>query len=255
MENKKIVQVLISTMNLEMDSQVDKLLKQMNINTDYIIVNQVKDEKRVTIHKENVLTVEQYGLSRSRNLALATTSSDIVMLADDDLRYVDGYDAIVKKAYSQHPKVDIICFFVESKNKARKVKKPLFSKVGYINTMRICSFQISMKRSSVKDIMFDERFGSGSRYNRGEENIFLCDCLRKGLKIKFVNQKIGEVEQKRSSWFHGFSKEYFEVQGKIFRRMYPRFYYVAILQFAIRKHRDYKSQVSFKEAWKLMKEQ
>lgn len=247
-EEKEKLQIVISTMNLKNDEQVKTLLNEMKVQTEYLIINQVKNKEAVKIQNKKVISVAQYGLSLSRNLAMKNATSDIILLADDDLVYVDNYQEIIEEAYRKNPKVDILCFWVKSRNPKRKVKRLLTSKIGYIKTMRICSFQISMRRDSVKGINFDENFGAGSVYNRGEESIFLCDCLRQGLKIKFVNQKIAEVEQKESTWYKGYSEEYFEKQGKIFKRMYPKFYKIMMLQFAIRKYPQYRKEVTFKKA-------
>lgn len=250
MEREEKLQIVISTMNLKNDEQVENLRREMKIQTDYLIINQVKNKKEIEIQNEKVISVEQYGLSLSRNLAMKNATANIILLADDDLVYVDNYQEIIEEAYRKNPEVDMICFWVKSRNPNRKVKRLPTGKIGYIKTMRICSFQISMRRNHVKGVNFDERFGAGSFYNRGEESIFLCDCLRKGLKIKFVNQKIAEVEQKESTWYNGYSEEYFEKQGKIFKRMYPKFYKIMMLQFAIRKYPQYRKEVTFKKALK-----
>ncbi|MCI9000467.1 MAG: glycosyltransferase family 2 protein [Clostridia bacterium] len=251
-KDQESLQILISTINIETDEQVQQLVKKMNIKSDYLVVNQVKQKDEVVICNKKVITLEKYGLSCSRNVAIKQANTEIIMLADDDVSYVENYNEIIKEAYRKNPKVDMICFWIESKNKERKVKRMPSGKVGYLRVMRICSFQISMKRDNIKDIYFDERFGSGSKYDRGEEGIFLCDCLRKGLKIKFINQKIGTVDQKESTWYKGFPKEYFEIQGKVFKRMYPKFYVLIIIQFAIRKYHQYRKQITFKQALKAM---
>ena len=94
--------------------------------------------------------------------------------------------------------------------------------------------------------------GHGNECDRGEETIFLRDCLKKGLKIRFVNKKIASVNQENSSWFKGFNKDFLYKQSKVFKRMYPKIYKLVILQFVIRKYNLYKSNVKFIEALKLM---
>ncbi len=248
MKREEKLQILISTMNLKNDEEVKNLLNKMKVQSDYLVINQVKNKQEICIQNEKVISATQYGLSLSRNLAMENATSNLILLADDDLVYVDEYQEIIEEAYRKNSKADVICFWVKSRNPKRKVKKLPSGKIGYIKTMRICSFQISMRRDSVKEIKFDEKFGAGSVYNRGEESIFLCDCLRQGLKIKFVNQKIAEVEQKESTWYNGYSEEYFEKQGEIFKRMYPKFYKIIMLQFAIRKYPQYRKEVTFKKA-------
>ena len=230
------LQVLIATRNLTSEQQVNQLLTNMNLQSDYLLINQTEN-LACKIVNQKVISVKQKGLSASRNLAIGKATGDIVLLADDDVN---------------NPEADIICFGVESKNPQRKIKKMRSTQMGYLKIMRICSSQISMKLEKIKGIPFDEKFGAGSTYNRGEEAIFLCDCLRRGLTIKYVNKKIAELEQKESTWYKGYSKEFFQIQGKVFKRMYPRCYKVIAWQYAIRKYPQYRKQVSFQEAIKEM---
>ena len=111
-----------------------------------------------------------------------------------------------------------------------------------------------MKRKKIieNDLFFHEDFGAGAKYNRGEEQIWLYDALRKGLKVLFVNQKIGEVEQSSSTWFKGFDEEFFEIQGRVFREMTPKYYKWLILQYAVRKYFLYHRNLSLIKAVKCM---
>ena len=94
MEREEKLQIVISTMNLKNDEQVENLRREMKIQTDYLIINQVKNKKEIEIQNEKVISVEQYGLSLSRNLAMKNATANIILLADDDLVYVDNYQEI-----------------------------------------------------------------------------------------------------------------------------------------------------------------
>ena len=95
---------------------------------------------------------------------------------------------------------------------------------------------------------FQEDYGAGAKYNRGEEQIFLYDAIRKGLKVIFVNKKIGEAKQEESNWLTGYDLEYFNMQGKVFKKMSPKHYKILIFQYAIRKYHLYYKEISFKKA-------
>ena len=112
--------------------------------------------------------------------------------------------------------------------------------------------QEEIKKIIEKDIMFNENFGAGTYYDRGEETIFLCECIRKGLKIKFVNKKIADVSHGESTWFKEFNEEYFIKQGRVFYECYNKFYEFVILQFAIRKYHLYRKNLGLLKAIKLM---
>ncbi len=120
--------------------------------------------------------------------------------------------------------------------------------------MRVVSFEISMKKRSFvnNNLAFNENFGAGMKYNRGEEQILLYEALRKGLKVMFINQKIGEAEQGNSTWFSGFDTTFFEIQGRVFKEMSPQYYKWLILEYAVKKYVLYKRKISFLQAIKCM---
>ena len=243
------MQVALSTQNLKNDSEVTKLLQDMNLKTDYIIINQTI-KNNVDIKNNNVITTCEKGLSKSRNMAINKAKEDIILLADDDVVYQDNYEEILLKAWKKYKNADIVCFYVESRNAKRKTKKMVTGKVGYIRSMRIASFEISFKKKSIQEnkLKFNEDFGAGTKNNRGEEQIFLYDAIRKGMKIIFVNKKIGEVKQEESTWFTGYDLDFFKTQGKIFKKMSPKYYKFLVFQYAIRKYFLYNKKVSIKSA-------
>lgn len=249
------LEVLVSTMNIENEKEHLVLIKKMNIKTKSLTINQISDAKMsenpVTSNVRNrMISKNEIGLGKSRNLAIKESKEDICILADDDLIYEQDYDKIVKEEYKKNKNIDIICFLVESNNNKRKVKKMRTSKIGKLRAMRICSCQITFKKNRIveNNIKFDEKFGAGTYYDRGEETIFLWECIDKGLKIKFVNKKIAHVNQEESTWFKGYDKTFFEKQGAVFYRMSPKLFKLLIFQFAIRKYRLYKENISIKNA-------
>lgn len=198
----KELQVLVSTQNLQSDEQVNKLTNKMNITTKYLIINQ-NLYYNGNIKNGNVITKCEKGLSKSRNIAIENASNDIVLLADDDVIYENNYEDVILNAYNRYKSADIICFYVESLNKKRKIKRMPTGKIGYIKAMKIVSFEISFKRDIIasKNLKFKESLGAGTKLGRGEELDFICNAIRSGLKVMFVNKKIAQVEQKESTWF------------------------------------------------------
>lgn len=246
---KNKIQVAISTQNLTNDEVVNTLISNMNVKTDYIIINQTNKEN-INIKNKKVITKAEKGLSKSRNTAIEKSTENIILLADDDIIYENNYEKIVKDAWNKYKEADIICFYIRSKNNKRKIKRMKSGKVGYIKAMRIVSMEISFKKTSIEkaNLKFQEDYGAGAKYNRGEEQIFLYDAIRKGLKVIFVNKKIGEAKQEESNWLTGYDLEYFNMQGKVFKKMSPKYYKILIFQYAIRKYHLYYKEISFKKA-------
>lgn len=248
------LEVLISTMH-----QTDfRLAENMNIISDALIINQCdKDdyhEKKIKNGCIRMISVNDRGLSKSRNLAIDNSDSDICVIADDDLKYHSGYKDLIINSYKKYADADIIAFDVPSTNQMRPTASLKEGKVDFLHSMKIASYQITFKRTSIVDnnISFNELFGAGSKYTCGEENIFLSKALKKGLKIYFVNQNIAIVDHNESTWFNGFNDKYFITKGAMFYEMSPFLSRLLILQFAVRKYYLYNNQKSFNKALREM---
>ena len=80
----------------------------------------------------------------------------------------------------------------------------------------------------------------------------LYEALRKGLNVIFINKKIGEAKQETSGWFSKYDEKYFEIQGKVFKRLTNKYYVLLILQYAIRKYYLYRKEITLLGAIKSM---
>jgi glycosyltransferase involved in cell wall biosynthesis len=227
------------------------LLDNMNINSDCVVVSQCnKNGIEKYDYREYVVTCiysTKRGLSRSRNLALRHATADIVVIADDDVRYNDNYSDIIINAYIKHPSYDILTFKV-------KDNKKYFSNETRLNRLlihKVASWEITMNLSSIKNISFNIIFGTGSSYFQcGEENIFLNDCIKNKKNIMFIPQKIAcfPENSRPSTWFTGFDKKYMISQGAVYYELSRFLALPYILQFAIRKHSLYKKNINLFQA-------
>lgn len=249
-----VFQVLVSTMH-----QTDySLLDTMNIQSDVVVINQHISDSRIDFnHGDNKVTwinSQERGLSRSRNLALKNASGRICLLADDDLEYVPNYQDIVLEQFSLNPDYDIITFQVEGIERKFKNYYQKERRLGFLTSMKVSSVEIAFRLDRVREasIQFNEMFGSGARYMAGEDNIFLYDCLRRGLRIKYVPIKIAYLHIGTSTWFEGYNKRYFISKGAIFTAMSPKYSIPLILQFAIRKYALYRDEMTMAQAIKFM---
>lgn len=239
---------LISTMN-KTKKELDTLIKNMKVKKTVVINQITKDNIQLTNESDNqkkIISVREKGLSKSRNLAIKNSDSDICIIADDDLYYEKDYTETITNAYQKYKNADIIAFVVD--NEDIKSKKPIFreSRVSYLKSMKLQSVQLTFKRKSIieNNIKFDELYGAGSKYYWGEENIFLFDCLRKKLKIYYIPQKIATLKISESSWDKSISRKNSKIRGIIFYRMTKVFYPILIIQFAFRKRKKYIKEMS-----------
>lgn len=245
------IEVLISAMY----QSGYNIFKTTNISTDALLINQCdKNAEELLIEGDNQLriisTIER-GLSKSRNKAIDNAQGDICLLCDDDELLYDSYSEKIREAYRKYPDADIICFQVFFEGK-KYTGKPY--RVGFVKALRISSVQISFRLRSIRqaNVKFDVKYGSGTPMGSGEENIFMYDCLKKGLKVYYVPVPIGEVSQAESKWFNGFNDSYFLKRGMIINRMMGKIGYLYCLYFAITKYNLYKESTSLKKALVLM---
>lgn len=221
--------VLISVMNLK---DIHSFVKKTNIQSNSVIIDQCDTlySETFKIGSSTVIYIstKERGLSNSRNMAMELASSDICLLCDDDESLYKGYQDLILNAYEQLPEADIIAFKF---NYPQKKYGNSVKKIGYLDVPKISSVELTFKREKIyhSGIRFNTDFGSGSIYSAGEENLFLFDSLRKGLKIYFVPVEIGKlIKGNESLWFKGFNEKYFFDKGAWLSACFPKLKYIMI---------------------------
>lgn len=186
-----LIEVLISTMNCK--NVEDLKLNDRNIYGKVLIINQINkcfyNGKNIKNHDIRLINYIGKGLSESRNKALENAIGDICIIADDDIYYKKDTFQIIKDSFNKYPEADILTFQIETPNRLLyKNYPPKFFWHNKRSILRVSSIEIAFKRNKVieKGIRFDELFGINSIFPTGEENIFLSDCLKKGLKVGYV---------------------------------------------------------------------
>ena len=250
MERDSLIEVLVSAMHQTNTSLVDST----NIQSDVLIINQTNENRYYSEERDfgtvRMISTTERGLSKSRNMALKNANGKYCLICDDDERLSGDYQQIIPSAFDKYKNAGIVCFKV---TRAGKKYRDKAFRVGFLRALRISSVQIAFNREKIleKKILFDERFGSGTPLGSGEENIFLYECLKKGIKIYYVPQCIGSVAQVSSQWFKGFDEQFFENRGIIIRRlMGPVMGFAYCVYFVITKRKLYGNTTPPTTAWK-----
>lgn len=235
------LQVLLSVMN-----QTDhSILGSINLQTSAVVVNQSDEFKYEEIEYRGsdvlFITLPERGVGLSRNTALMRADADIVITADDDVQYVDGYEQKIIDEFKKNPEADMIVFNVLSDNPDRpsyEIKKP--GRVRKYNSLRYGTYRMAFRTDSIRreDIYFSLLFGGGAKYSSGEDSLFIYTAIKRGLKVYKSTERIGSVAQSESTWFEGYTDKFFRDKGALFRALSPRFYVLLILQFVLRKKRS-----------------
>lgn len=253
----KKIAVLVSTLNC---NDITKLLDDLNINSDCIVVNQcdIKNEEMIDRkykgHRLRIINSPERGLSNSRNKAIKNIFSDIdiIVFADDDERLSNDYASKIIEKYNSNLIADGIVFNVKRTN--GNLNKKIGKTINQVNLFRACSVSLSFKYMSIKNIKFDNRFGTGSGgYVCGEENIFVSDCLKNKNKIYTSNYIMCELTGTRpSTWFNSIDEKLLHAKGACFKRIHRYLYPLFNLDFAIRKFNEYKCNFNFFNALKIL---
>ena len=248
------IQVLVAAMN-QTDSS---LVKKMNIKTDAIIGNQCDRNliEKFEFGNQSViyLNFAERGVGLNRNNALMRADGDVCLFADDDMVYTDDYATIIENAYKEIPDAEVIIFNLIEKESVRYIiQKP--TRVNKLNFLRYGAARISFRLSSVRanGIYFNQCFGGGTEYSHGEDNIFLSDCLKKGLKVYAYPAYIATLTDERpSTWESDNIEKYIKDQGVLYRQISRKWWRLLCLQDALRRHKSYGR--SFFYTYRLMTE-
>ena len=197
-----IINILIATIDSGIE-RVEALLLAPRPDLKYIVSHQVTEEKfrpvPVSLHRADVVVrqIGGRGLARNRNNALAMTDGDIAMLADDDARYRPGYFWTVLDAFRADRDMAVACFKIATPEGQPEYKE--YAGSAYLLNEEshhyISSLEIAFRPDLIKSrgIRFDERFGIGSGIiSYGEEAVFIHDCIKAGLKVKYIPEYAAE---------------------------------------------------------------
>ncbi len=239
-----ILQHIISTMHRKDASFVQGLKCKCSV----LVINQADtvDDIRTTIGDVPVrmITTTERGLSNSRNRLLENAEGDICIVGDDDLFYSSNYDEIIRKAYDDFPEADIITFrFSERLGVDTRQAFPTPRRLNILQISKVASVEVTFRLESIRraGLSFDPLLGLGAHFGSGEENAFLADALRSGLRIYHVPITICyciENQDDRRKWTDGFKKDYFVKKGACFYRIFGWLFLPMSIAFLILKKRS-----------------
>lgn len=245
------IEVLVATMN-----QTDhSLLEKLNIQTDAIVGNQCAVNEVSDFvwdrHRIKWLSFAEKGVGLNRNNALMRATADICVIADDDMRYVDGYAEIIKRAFERCPDADIIVFNLNDKIPGRYEIKD-FKRLHLYNSLRYGTARLAFRLSSIRfhGIFFNLCFGGGTEHSHGEDTLFLVEAFKKGLTIYSCPDYIATLLYDRESTCSVPVERLLVEQGDLWKLVSKRWWRLLCLQSAVRHRKQY--GIPWIKAYKLM---
>ena len=136
-----------------------------------------------------VVALDTIGVSNSRNAAISHAEAEILLFADDDtLLLADAYPYLIERFQTQPERAFLIGRICNEDMEPHKRYPPDGAPVKKSNCGKVGTPEIALRLDLFRqhDLAFDTTFGAGTEKPFGEEYIFLCDALSKGLTGKFV---------------------------------------------------------------------
>lgn len=227
------------------------IVQESNLNSKVLVINQCDCDFESIKRDGNIkiINTPERGLSKSRNKAISNAEGDICLIADNDELFIDDLEEKIRVAYQSNPTADLIIFKIKGEKDKFGGKR---KKIGKLRSLKVRSVQITFKLDKIKNkVWFDENLGAGTELGSGEENKFLLECIKNKLNIIYVPIEILSLRENESTWFHGFSEDFFYHRGRIIKYIYGKsFAIIYCLYFIIRKRKLYKNTLSFFKAFK-----
>lgn len=231
---KQDLEILVSTMNR---NSLDFLIPMFPFchfsHFSILIVNQTEENKLLVSDFPSIRVINSFekGLSKSRNLALKNAIGKIVLIADDDVIYMNDFDTKIIQAYNQYDNKAVISFCIEKPNGLlfKKYSPNAKKNLSLMELFNVLSIEISLNKLILDKlgITFDENFGLGSEFQMGEEAVFLSDIKNKNQRIAFVPSVIVIHSEISSTEKIDFSKRYY-VQGAFLTRVLKEDYFMGL---------------------------
>lgn len=251
------VEVVCVTMGQKDLTIADK----MHITGDAVFGNQADGCRKETQSDDGrtlrMITTDTRGVGVNRNIALLHATGDILLFADDDVCYADGYADGVRRAYAQYPDADMIIFSMDITQGGRVIRqiKNRDGRLHFHRALRYGTYVCSIRRDSQRraNIWFSTLFGGGTNYAHGEDTLFLRDAFRRGLRAYTSSFCLGTCAKDVSTCFHGFDEKYFYDQGVLYRAAFGAAAAPLCLRFCLKRHNTYRGEMTFSRALRAMR--
>lgn len=229
------IEVLVTTMH---QNDISKYY-EMNLQTAAVIANQADrcDFQEIKINDNSIrfVTTDTTGVSLNRNIGITYSTGDVIVFADDDQVFVDGYAQIIEEAFAESPDADAIKFYCESTNKERPLSYKGVKEVTKATKRKLMSagvpgLAVRTKFLEKNNIWFDNRMGPGREIYCGEDSVFLNELFKNKAKFYLSPKLLSYVNQGESSWFTGYDEKFGIAVGYTYDCIYGKLAPLAIIR-------------------------
>lgn len=249
------VQVLVATVN----EDVNTIAEKMHLETEAVIVNQCdRFEYNEYLHNEKLIrcfSMAERGVGLSRNTALMRADGDICLFSDEDIVFYPGYEEKILSAFKENPDADLITFNFKVDPSRATYYNQEKRRIRWYNYGRYPTYAAAARVESLRraNVSLSLLFGGGAKYSNGEDSLFFHDCLKKGLHLYAHTELLGEEVYRESTWFKGYNSKFFTDRGVLYHHLYGNAAKLFSLRFLWAHRQEMLKEISFKEAYGLMK--
>ncbi len=241
-----------------MHSEPLALAQEMQLDCDAVIVSQGEhyafEEIEYKGHKVRFFAMAERGVGLSRNTSLMRAKADILLFADEDIVYEEGYAEKVLAEFEKNPQADMLLFNVQAVAGRETYHIDAFGRVRWYNCGRYPTYSFAVRREAVhkRNITFSLLFGGGAKYSNGEDSLFIRDCLKKGMKVYKVPVTIGEEKERPSTWFKGYNTKFFFDRGVLYSYLYGYQAKIMAVRFLLAHKEQLCQEIPVKKAFRIM---
>ena len=218
---------------------IERLLQQMDVNCDAVIMNQAdaEDRQEFTFRGHHILslTSRERGVGKSRNACLREARDELLLFGDQDIVYQTGYADAVAAEFDAHPEADMILFNVDIAEDRRTFYNTAWKRVKWYNCGRYGAVTFGIRRDVLqsRNIGFSLLFGGGAKYLAGEDSLFLKDLMDSGVKVYASPVCVGREVVGESTWFKGYDERFFHDRGVLYSCLYGKLAFAWSLRFLL----------------------
>ncbi len=201
---KPTLEIMISTMNRSDLSFLGGMFPDMDLSLySILIINQTKLNQDLVSTTEGIRVINsrEFGLSKSRNLAIKNAIGDILAIADDDIEYLPDFNKTILRAYKKYDQASLISFQFLDEND--QLQKKYSKSEGYTTSTKrpLSSVEMTFRVKDVREkgIKMNENFGLGTSFPSAEEQIFKNSLLRHSLRVAFYAKPLLKHNGKTSA--------------------------------------------------------
>lgn len=212
----------VEKMNLPAVSDIRYIIGWQNHNNTPIPVSLIRKDI-------SIIRIDNNGVSANRNICINNSKADVILIADDDIRYLPGAFTNIISCFSANPRLEIATFKSFSSNPP---KYPLqewdFSK-GMPKDYWVKSFEIAFRNNTNSPLSFNESFGPNSGiFESGDDEIFLISALKKHYVSTFFPITIACHPNPTTNSGKKLNKNIITASGAVITKQYPLSFYVRI---------------------------